>query len=440
MISKSPSERQNPMKPGRSRLRTLGLPLIAGVLSLALSACAGSVAGGTSGGLAGGGGGGYASGADQATIDAALADLPEVELTFQPSAASAASIQAPSGNVLAAAIEERSGGKIKVDTVWGQAIAGYSELFDALSDGRVDLALALPVYQPAEFPATNAVGEALGGLPSSPYTGEMITNAVGVDVAWNTPQVLQEYEDQSVYPIAPFIASGGYYSVCTKTGVSESDYPGRQVRIASKAQSGLMSRIGASPVSMEYTEAFEAMQRGTVDCSLAQLVTAAEGGLFEVAPNIGYMTDTSISRSASSLVAGKKFAELPLGYRQIIFDVYADHFHGQLQTGIGGNAAAVTAAKKAGGKIERFDDALQKDVAAFNSENRKKIAESGIAGDDLAERVEAAARKWTAKAKELGYSDKGTTADFDEWYDPKSDYRPMGEAVYQDVILPHRPS
>lgn len=405
-------------------------------LTLVLSACAGSVGGEDSAG----GGDGYAANASQEEIDAALEDLDPVTLTFQPSAASESSIQSPSGTEFAKALEEKSDGKIKVDVVWGQAIAGYDEVHDALADGRVDLAYTLPVYDPAEFPAANALGDALAGVSPSPFVGEMIANATAADVSWGTPAIVEEYESEGLTPLVPVVASGGYYSVCGEKGVAKSDWQGRQVRIASKTQGETIDSIGASPVSIAYPETYEALQRGTVDCTLAQLVPSAEGGIFEVAPNVGYMTETSFPRSPGAMVAGSKFEQLPLAYQQLVFDSYAEYFQGQMMTTIGGNAEGIKQAKAAGGEIEQFPTSLQQEIEQLNKANKKEVAQSGIIGEDIAERVDASAEKWAKKAEELGFSDSGKTANFDEWYDEDTDFTPLAEAVYEDVLVEHRPN
>ena len=108
---------------------------VAAVASLALLAgCAGSV-GGDGSGSEDSAGEGFAYDASQDEIDAALADLDPVTIKFQPSSMSEKSILAPNGLDVKKAIEERSGGKITVDIVWGQAIAGYDAVDDALADG-----------------------------------------------------------------------------------------------------------------------------------------------------------------------------------------------------------------------------------------------------------------------------------------------------------------
>jgi len=403
--------------------------------ALFLTGCAGEAGDGGSGD-----GEGYEYGASQEEIDQALADLEPVTITFQPSAASEASIQSPSGTELAAAIEEKSGGQITVDVVWGQAIAGYGEVHDALVDGRVDIAYTLPVYLPDEFPAVNAIGDMLGGLSPSPFVGEMVTNAVAADVGWNTPEVVEDYTSKGLTPLVPVVASGGYYSVCNETGMTTDDWQGRQVRIASASQNDLMRHIGASPVSIEYPETYEALQRGTVDCTLAQLVPSAEAGIFEVAPNVGYMTDTSYTRAPGAMVAGSNFQQLPLAYQQLIFDTYADYYQGQMMTTIGGNADGIRQAKEAGGEIEPFPEDLQGTIEDFNTNLNEEIVESGVVGEDTITRLQESAEKWTQRAEELGFTDEGTAEDFDEWYDTETDFKPLAQEVFEDAFLEHRPS
>ena len=111
-----------------------------------------------------------------------------------------------------------------------------------------------------------------------------------------------------------------------------------------------------------------------------------------------------------------------------------------MMTTVGGNAEGIRQAKAAGGEVKKFPTSLQREIEDLNKANKKDVAKSGIIGEDIAERVEKSAEKWAAKAKELGYTDSGSTADFDEWYDEETDYTPFAEAVYQDVLKEHRPS
>src|SRR5699024_8564947 len=148
----------------------------------------------------------------------------------------------------------------------------------------------------------------------------------------------------------------------------------------------------------------------------AQLVPSAEAGIFEVAPNVGYMTDTSYTRAPGAMVAGSNFQQLPLAYQQLIFDTDADYYQGQMMTTIGGNADGIRQAKEAGGEIEPFPEDLQGTIEDFNTTLNEEIVESGVVGEDTITRLQESAEKWTQRAEELGFTDEGTAEDFDEWY------------------------
>ncbi len=418
--------------------RRLSLLAIGSAAALGLSGCAGS-AGGNPGGGESGGGAGFAYGASQEEVDKAIADLDPITIKYQPPAASEKSVMAPTGTVFKEIVEERSGGKITVDIIWGQAIASYAEVHDALADGRVDMAYTLPSYQPDEFPRVDALGTAMAEVEPSPMMGELVANAVGNELAWQQEELLAEYEDKGLVPLTPFAASGGYYSVCKDPLESAEDWKGKQVRIASSAQSAQVKHLAATPVSMAYPETFEALQRGTVDCTLGQLVPSAEAGLFEVAPNLNFTTTASFSRTAGAYLAGKSFKELPLAYQQIIFDSSGLSAAGGMQSVIGGNAAAIEQAKAAGGSVAAFDEAVQEEIRSYGEELTAKAAEEGLVADDISEQITSATENWEKRFEELGYQDAGRTEDFDEWFDESEDFKKYAEATYSGVPASHRP-
>ncbi|GAA4282677.1 hypothetical protein GCM10022261_02080 [Brevibacterium daeguense] len=413
---------------------------IVAAAGLVTSACAGS-AGSAGGG--GEGGEGFEFGASQEEVDAVLQELDPVEITYQAGAQSPNSISALSAESFKNYVEERSGGKITVDVVWGQAIAGYAEIDDALADGRVDVSYALPIYKPTEYPAFDALATATAGMPNSPVLGEMVGNAAVVDMAWNSEELLSQYEEKGISPLTPMISTGTYLSVCTDAGTSLEDWKGRQVRVASVAHEQQAVNLGASPVSMEYVEVFEALQRGTVDCTLAQLLPSEEAGLLEVAKNVAYTSEeNSLSgRSAGANLAGVGYQQLPLAYQQIIFDSGLDGFAASNEVITRGNAAGVKQLKEAGGEIGPMADDSDQQIGDTNEELLSAIEESGVIGSDVAQRSAESVEKWKQVAEELGYTEEGGFEDLDEWFDPDEyDFQPFAERLFDEVVLPHRPN
>jgi TRAP-type C4-dicarboxylate transport system substrate-binding protein len=348
---------------------------VAGAAVLALCACSGSV--GAGGGTADGGAGeGFEYGAPQDEVDAIVEELEPVTLKFQPAATSATSVMAPAGSVLAELIEERSNGKIEVEVVWGQAIAGYDTVHDALADGRLDLAYTLPIYQPTEFPAFNDLATTTALLPSSPFVGELLPYAVYNDLGWRNEEVVAGFEERGLTPLTPFFPTAGYYTACTEPVVTAEDWKGRQTRIGSVAQDTMIREVGGSPVSMEYTETYEALQRGSADCNLGPTAATAEGGLLEVAPHLGYTTDYSFPRAGASFLAGSGFDGLPLAYQQIIFDSNSLAAEGVVRSYTDGAAAMIGEAKAHGGEVSAFDGELQSRMGEIS----RGLTDEAVAG------------------------------------------------------------
>ena len=79
--------------------------LAAGASLALLGGCAGSAGGGGGGGQ--GGGEGFEYGASQEDVDAAIADLDPVTLTYQPGGSSQESLTAASGLAFKEYVEER---------------------------------------------------------------------------------------------------------------------------------------------------------------------------------------------------------------------------------------------------------------------------------------------------------------------------------------------
>ncbi|SMX97943.1 TRAP-type C4-dicarboxylate transport system, substrate-binding protein [Brevibacterium sp. Mu109] len=420
--------------------------LVAASAVVLLSACAGGA--GTADGEGGGGSGsgsgsGFAYGASQEEVDAVVADLDPVEITFQAGAMSPDAMSAPNGHHFQEYVEERSGGKISVDVVWGQSIAGYGEIDDALADGRIDVSYALPIYQPAEHPEFDALATATAGMPNSPVLGEMIGNAALVDMAWSSDALLATYEEQGLTPLTPMISTGTYLSACGEAGTSLDDYDGRQVRIASVAHEQQVTELGGSPVSLEYVEVFEALQRGTVDCTITQLPTAEETGLLEVATNLAYTTEeNSLSgRSAGANLGGVGYRNLPLAYQQIIFDSHTGGFASSNSVIAEGNARAIDQLMEAGGEIGPMDEDADQRIGETNDELLADVEESEVIGSDVQGRMAEAVEKWRQVADELGYTEEGGFENMHEWFNADDyDFAPFADQVFQETALAHRPS
>ncbi|MGO1452932.1 MAG: C4-dicarboxylate ABC transporter substrate-binding protein [Brevibacterium yomogidense] len=415
------------------------LSVCAATASLALlSACGGAV------GSAGGGGtaDGFEYAAAQADVDTAIADLDPITLTIQPYAASPDAAAAVAEKSFMDAVEERSGGKISFDVAWGQSIAQYAEVDDALADGRLDLAYSVPIYFPAEYPLVDAYNKLSHYTSSAPLTGEAITQAQMSEAAWNNDAVLAEYEENGVVPLNPLVSSGNYWAACNAPGTEMDDWQGRQIRIGGSAQTPISENLGASPVSMEYGEVFEALQRSTVDCTFIQGMVAGSTGLLEVAPHLSTLGEDRFTGAVTAgHVAGSSFETLPLPFQQIIFDAAnIDWFHGQISAVVGSSADAVADVREAGGEFTDMSDEARDTVLETQEDLVDGLIADGVIEEEIRTGLQDRAEHWASVVDELGYTDDGDVADLDQWYDQEAtDFRPLAEQVYQEGALAHRP-
>lgn len=404
---------------------------------LALSSC--GVAGNANGDTDGSG---FAYDADQSEVDAAISELEPVTLVYQANAASPESVVGQAGTVVKDEIEERSGGKITVDITWGQAIAGYDELNDALTDGRIDLAFHHPIYFPNEYPVFHQLSTAMSGLPSSPYQGEIVTSAIVADVAFNTPAMMDEYEANGITPLLPMMSSGSYNSLCTQPGNEPQDWDGRQVRVGSQPLETVAQDMGASPVSMQYAEIYDGLQRNTIDCTVIPLVGAGESSFPAVAPHLSYTSNevTFPTHAIGAHVAGSSFTQLPIAYQQIVYDSVIQAFAGDAAAVTEGGAEAIKQVHEAGGEIEQFDPATEQIIIESSQKLREEAIAEGLVDDEVVTRIESSTAKWQEVAEDLGIEDGGSIENLDEWYSSDMDVLlQFSQKLFEEVFLSSRP-
>src|SRR5690625_2200486 len=225
-----------------SRHRASGVAAIAEAAFL-VTGCMG----GSDQGADAAGGEGYAYGASDEEIKAAFADIEPVNLVYQPSSQSAKDFAAPREIEFAENIEKFSGGKVTVEIVYGQAIAPFPEVPQALADGRLDIASFPPIYMPEEFPKFNNLLTATTMLGSSPLVGELAATAAITETWWNSPEVLEELRAESLHVILPVEPAGQQVAGCESDHVSESDWSGALGRGSSEVHMAQLEALGATP-------------------------------------------------------------------------------------------------------------------------------------------------------------------------------------------------
>ncbi|MGP9782966.1 hypothetical protein CQ017_04060 [Arthrobacter sp. MYb224] len=418
----------------------------AAIASLALTGC---TMGGNSSADSGssGTGTGVDYGSSKADFQAALADMDEVTLKFQVSSPSANSISGQRDQAFADAIGDWSGGKIKVEVIYANAVVAPDGISDALADGRLDLAHWLTSYHKDEMPAFMALQDALVAAPSSPLQGEIVTHFAAQEVAFDTPEIMAEFEEQGMTVLNPLNTFGSTAMACTDEKNALSDFSGTQIRVNAAAQVIQSEAMGASTVSLQLAETYEGLQRNVIQCTYGSMTTMVSNGWIEQASNVYLPTDSTFGIGSGSIVAGSSWSKLPLAAQQLIFDQMSVYNVGELGQSYAAQAEGIEVASKAGSGMHFLAPEISAALAAGNEKILEGVQESSqLDGPKLVDSVRTTSAKWTDIANELGYKDEGEILDFADWYEGNGEVmdheylEPVVDRFFEEVLLEHRPA
>lgn len=423
----------------RSRVRA-GVVATGLALSLGLSACATPSSG--DGGSAGGES--VPVGATKDEYVAALADMDEVTLSVQVPASPGHVSSLPQEHYKEV-VEEWSGGKIQIEISYGNPIVPSPEAIEAMGDGRLDLGSIYPLYDPARYPASNALVDASFVGQHTPLVGTLQATAAYTEATFETPEIREELEEQGVHLLLPLIASDSPTLNCTSQRATLDELEGVQTRVSGTVHTRQAEALGMSPVSIEYTEIYEALQRGTVDCALVMLRVADLGGFLELAPHATIDPDAGFAYTPVPVgFSQDRWESLPLAAQQLLFDKSRDYLGEYFYSVFGGTKDALRAAEESGGSVSELGPEAEE---ALQAENEKILADvagsDGLSdGDAFVDTVTGSADKWLKiVTDELGYPADVSYAEFGSWYQrDKVDLEPYLNRLWQDVMLEQRPS
>ncbi|SEQ74088.1 TRAP-type C4-dicarboxylate transport system, substrate-binding protein [Loktanella sp. DSM 29012] len=155
------------------------------------------------------------------------------------------------------AIEEQSGGRIKVELYPFMQLGGSAaSQYDLIRDGAIDGGWVIPGYEPGRFPEAEALE-----LP-------FMTSKLGAEAsraAWDFTQdyLMDDFAD--VHVITTHMHGPGIIHLKGPAPETVDDLRGKVVRGPSRPATLLLEKLGATPVGMPVPAFPEALSRGVVD-------------------------------------------------------------------------------------------------------------------------------------------------------------------------------
>jgi TRAP-type C4-dicarboxylate transport system substrate-binding protein len=397
----------------------LAVLALAGVLSLALAGCSS-----TSGDSAEGSG--VALGASKDEYIAALEEMDEVELVAQAISAAGTS-GSDAFDAYLDAVEEWSGGKITFERFYSGSIAPVTSAHEAVGDGRIDIAMLSPSYAPDVFPVYTTLVDGSGIGNQGPVGGPAQYLGWTNELATTNPEFAEEFEAADMHLLAATITGTPGSVHCAKPGMdSPSDYEGASVSAPTPARVKQVEALGATAVTLPFTDTYEGIQRGIIQCSATGPTAALTSGLLEVAPHMVVVPsgedvapDTGMALTPAALATNVDVWEsLPIAAQQLLYDrldaLYLEMLDQQYTVQI---ADALRTIDERGGEISYLDDDA---VEALSEANQEILAgvESMTQLSDGAAYVESmfdASQKWNDIAEESGLPVDTSWEDMLEW-------------------------
>ncbi len=180
-------------------------------------------------------------------------------ITFKPKGAGDA--QARSTQWYVDEFKKRTEGKHEIEVFWGGSVAKTGEIPDALGAGVGDFGDIITPYFPDKFPVNNAVGFFIP-QPNSP---KQIADLMA---EWHAkyPQFEKELANANLKAVG-YRPLEDYGLLCTEPVKSMAELKGLRIRTYGFAYPALVEAMGATPVSINTAEAYDALSRNILDCT-----------------------------------------------------------------------------------------------------------------------------------------------------------------------------
>lgn len=214
-------------------------------------------------------------------------------------------------------IEKRSGGEIKFERYWNQALLKAPDLMPGLRSGAADIVnSSASIYNQKEYPLANVM------MPYLSSRGDAIMFAWR-DLYKNNAAIRNEFESKGAKLLYAFAWAEN--SVWTKKPITKiGDFKGMKVRAVPPIAEPI-NRLGATPVALGWAEGIEALQRGVVEgVGSTPFDSAVHAGMHEVAKYGNDFGGTGIYAVGAVAISLARYNKLSEKHRKIIDEVAAE--------------------------------------------------------------------------------------------------------------------
>lgn len=199
-------------------------------------------------------------------------------------------------------------GAIHIDLREGVAIANSTNIYDRVQSDVVQIGILIPSLIGGKFPLTDVVG-----LPF--VTKDSVNASVAFWRLYKTGAFDAEYKD--IVPLG-FGLFPPQDVQLVKAPATLDNLQGLRLRVVGKLSSELIERLGGTPLVLDPSDQYTALERHTIDGVLSSWMSMGPLHLIDVT---GYHVETSLGTGMFIVfMARTKYDSLPAATRQAIVD------------------------------------------------------------------------------------------------------------------------
>ncbi len=210
---------------------------------------------------------------------AQAADYPSMTLRYATGFPEAVYMNEPA-KWFAQEVEKRSDGKIKIRMFFGGTLGKSNEILDLVAKGAVDMGSIVQGYFTSNLPFAAMTNS----LPMTFFDGEAVMRTA-IRLEATNPDQIAEYEANNVKPLIHRYLPN-YKLICTKPIRTVKDLEGTKIRTFGNYMPKMFAALKATPVNVLPVEMYEALKRGSMDCSYLTYPFFMVFKLYEVAPYV----------------------------------------------------------------------------------------------------------------------------------------------------------
>ncbi|WP_447554399.1 C4-dicarboxylate TRAP transporter substrate-binding protein [Vreelandella sp. EE22] len=326
---------------------------------------------------------------------------------------------------MAESLEKASNSELTLEVYSGGSLIDVRSTLQGVANGIAQIGFVTGAYLPSDLPLNNVIADMAFVADDSTAAAFAFT-----EVNFTQPKLRDEWENNGV------LFGGGYSTpiykfICNTPVETPEDLKGLKIRTAGASHIRWVEHMGGVPVSVPFSEVYTGIQRGSLDCAMADTTALVSG--FRIAEVAKYVTDLPMGThtSGAAWVMNPEFwGDLSAEHKEVLFDEFAlaiarmqidyeQEAERNLEIGIAEHNVNVV----------EPSDALQENLAAFNEEYINTLPEESMERrnvddpSDIIDAYLAAEARWKERLSEVDRND------------PEALAAMLKEAVYHQLDL-----